>query len=193
MEGVQHAVSGDAGRRLDTKMQDPQPTPKKGPIIGILEWVVGIAVLILIVAGFVLSNMPKLSIDVAGSSRPNDLLATMFSLSNEGSLPLYDVKPVCEVMRLDIPPPRSRHLGPTMVYLPESRAEILFPGHTMTIPCGRAIASKVDNIEAPEIQAEMFIVVTYRPKWLLWHKSEKFPVKTEKTANGTWIWKSISR
>jgi hypothetical protein len=64
----------------------------------------------------------------------------MFSLSNEGSWPLYDVKPVCEVMRLDIPPPRSRHLGPTMVYLPESRAEILFPGHTMTIPCGRAIA-----------------------------------------------------
>jgi len=30
---------------------------------------------------------------------------------------------------------------------------------------------------APEIQAEMFIVVTYRPKWLLWHKSEKFPMK----------------
>jgi len=145
------------------------------------------------VAEFVLSNLPKLSMDVGGSSRPNDLLATMFSLSNEGSLPLYDVKAVCEVMHLDIPPPRNRHLGPTTVYLAEFRAETLFPGHTMTIPCARAIASKLDNMEAPEIQAEMFIVVTYRPKWLLWHKSEKFPMKTEKTDNGTWIWKSIPR
>ena len=193
MEGVQPAVSTDAGRRLDIKMQDPQPTPKRRLIIRILEWVVRIAVLILIVAEFVLSNLPKLSMDVGGSSRPNDLLATMFSLSNEGSLPLYDVKAVCEVMHLDIPPPRNRHLGPTTVYLAESRAETLFPGHTMTIPCARAIASKLDNMEAPEIQAEMFIVVTYRPKWLLWHKSEKFPMKTEKTDNGTWIWKSIPR
>src|SRR5437763_15136526 len=88
-------------------MQDPQPT-KRRLTIRILEWVVRIAVLILIVAEFVLSNLPKLSMDVGGSSRPNDLLATMFSLSNEGSLPLYDVKAVCEVMHLDIPPPRNR-------------------------------------------------------------------------------------
>jgi hypothetical protein len=131
--------------------------------------------------------------DVSGSSRPNDLMATMFSLSNEGSLPVYDVKAVCEVMRLDIPPPGNRHMAPTTVYSPESRAEMLFPGHKMTIPCGRAIAGKLDNLEAPEIQAEMFIVVIYRPKWLLWCKSEKFRVKTQKTDNGTWVWKSIPR
>jgi len=49
------------------------------------------------------------------------------------------------------------------------------------------------TMETPKIHAEMFIVVTYRPKWLLWYKSEKFPMKTEKTDNGTWIWKSIPR
>jgi hypothetical protein len=58
------------------------------------------------------------------------------------------------------------------------------PGQKMTIPCGRAIANKLENMETPEIHAEMFIVVTYRPKWLLWYKSEKFPMKTEKTDNG---------
>jgi hypothetical protein len=116
----------------------------------------------------------------------------MFSLSNEGPLPVYDVKAVCEVIRLDIPS-RDRHLGPTRAYPPESSAEILFPAHKMTIACGRAIASKLDNMETPEIDAEMFIVVSYRPKWLLWHKLEKFPMKTEKTNNGTWIWKSIPR
>ena len=85
------------------------------------------------------------------------------------------------------------HLGPATVYFPESRAEVLIPDHKMAIPCGRAIASKLDNLETPEIQAEMFIVVSYRPKWLLWYKSEKFPMKTEKTDHGTWIWKSIPR
>jgi hypothetical protein len=170
-------------------MQDPEPT---GRLTRILEWVVGVAVLILIVAGFLLTNLPKLSMDVSGSLRPNDLMTTMFSLSNEGPLPVYDVKAVCEVIRLDIPS-RDRHLGPTRAYPPESSAEILFPAHKMTIACGRAIASKLDNMETPEIDAEMFIVVSYRPKWLLWHKLEKFPMKTEKTNNGTWIWKSIPR
>ena len=79
-------------------MQDPEPT---GRLTRILEWVVGVAVLILIVAGFLLTNLPKLSMDVSVSLRPNDLMATMFSLSNEGRLPVYDVKAVCEVMRLD--------------------------------------------------------------------------------------------
>ena len=96
-------------------------------------------------------------------------------------------------MRLDLPPPGNRRLGPTTVYLSESSAGTLFPGHKMTIPCGRAIASKLDGMETPEIQAEMFIVVTYRPKGLLWHKTEKFPMKTEKTDNGKWIWKNIPR
>jgi len=32
--------------------------------------------------------------EVSGSLRPNDLIAAMFSLSNEGLLPVYDVKAV---------------------------------------------------------------------------------------------------
>jgi len=174
-------------------MQDPQPTPPKKPLIGILKRVVATAVLILVVIEFVLTNLPKLSMDVSGSLGSDDLIATMFSLSNDGRLPVYDVKAVCEVTRVDLPPPISRHLGSATVYFPESRTEVLIPGYKMTIPCGRAIASKLDNLETPEIQAEMFIVVSYRPKWLLWYKSERFPMKTEKTDHGTWIWKSIPR
>jgi hypothetical protein len=175
------------------KMQSPQSTHKKR-LVGILEWAVGMASITLIVAGFVLTNLPKLSADVSGSSRPNDPMGTIFSLTNEGLLPVYDVKAGCEVMRVDTPPPGNRHLvEPTTFYFPESRVEILSPGHKMTIPCGRAIATKLGNTETLEFHAEMFIVVTYRPKWLLWHKSEKFPMETAKTENGTWTWKSIPR
>jgi serine/threonine protein kinase len=164
-----------------------QPTPTKR-WIRTLQWVVGIACLILIVAEFTLTNLPKLSADVSGPLSANDGGA-LFNLNNKGLLPVYDVKAGCEVTRVDIRP----FVEPTTVYFPESRAEILSPGHEMTVPCGRAIAIKQDNREMREIQAEMFFVVAYRPKGVWWHKSEKFPMEGRKTENGTWIWKSIPR
>jgi hypothetical protein len=174
-------------------MQGQQPTPRKW-LIRTVEWIAGIVCVALIVAGFVLTNLPKLSVNVSGSSHPNDLMGTVFSVSNEGFFPVYDVNVGCEVMRVDIPPPRNTHVvGPTTVYFPESRAENLSPGHKMTVPCGRAIGIQLANAEVREIHAEMFIVVTYRPKWLRSYKSEKFPMATEKTENGTWRWKSIPR
>jgi hypothetical protein len=48
-------------------------------------------------------------------------------------------------------------------------------------------------VETSEVYVQMFIVVNYKPKGLWWHKSEKFPMETEKTENGTWIWKSIPK
>jgi hypothetical protein len=48
-------------------------------------------------------------------------------------------------------------------------------------------------METREIHAQMFFVVTYRPKGVWWHKSEKFPMEATRTENGTWIWKSILR
>jgi serine/threonine protein kinase len=164
-----------------------QPTPTK-PWVRTLEWVVGIACLILIVAEFTLTNLPKLSADVSGPLSANDGGA-LFNLNNKGLLPVYDVKAGCEVTRVDIRP----FVEPTTVYFPESRAEILSPGHGMTVPCGRAVAIKQDNRETREIHAEMFFVVAYRPKGVWWHKSEKFPMEGRRTEKGTWIWKSIPR
>jgi hypothetical protein len=174
-------------------MQDPQATPGR-QLLQTLKWVVGAVCVTLIVAEFVLTNLPKLSADVSGPLRPNDPMGAMFNLSNEGLLPVYNVKAGCKVMRVDLPPSRSRDfVEPTTVYFPESRAEILSPGRKMTVPCGRAIAIKSDHMEALEIHAEMFFVVTYRPKWVWWHKSENFPMEMKKAENGMWVWKSIPR
>lgn len=165
----------------------PQPPPRK-QFVRTLEWVVGIACVILIVAEFALTNLPKLSADVSPPSSSNDAGA-IFNLNNKGLLPVYDVKAGCEVMRVDTPP----SVEPTTVYFPESSAEVLSPGREMTVPCGEAIATKQNNMETREIHAEMFFVVTYRPKGVWWHKSEKFPMEARKTENGTWVWKSIPR
>lgn len=170
-----------------------QPTPRKRSV-RTSKWIMGIACLTLIVAEFVLTNLPKLSADVSGSSRPNDLMGAMFSLSNKGLLPVYDVKAGCKVMRVDTPLSTNRDFAePTTVFFPESYAEILSPGREMAVPCGTAIAVKQDNGDTLEIHAEMFFVVTYRPKWVWWHKSENFPMETKKTENGMWMWKSIPR
>ena len=173
-------------------MQDQQPTPRKR-LVQTLEWVVGIACLTLVAAEFVLTNLPKLDADVSGPSRPDDTMGAMFSLSYRGLLPVYDVKAGCKVMRVDIPPSRNRIVEPTTVYFPESTAEILSPGHKMTVPCGRAIAIKLDNMEMLKIHAEMFFVISYRPKWVWWHKSENFPMEMKTTENGMTVWKSIPR
>jgi hypothetical protein len=141
-----------------------------------------------IVAEFALTNLPKLSADVSGPLSSNDAGA-IFNLNNKGLLPVYDVRAGCEVMRVDTPSSGE----PTTVYFPESRVEILSPGRQMTVPCERAIATKENNMETREIHAEMFFVVTYRPKGVWWHKSEKFPMEARRTENGTWIWKSIPR
>jgi len=171
----------------------PQPTQKIPPV-RTLKRLVGLACLALIVAQFVLTNLPRLSADVSDPVRPNDLMAGMFHLDNKGWLPVYDVKAGCKVMRVDIPGARNTDaVEGTTVYFPESSAEILSPGQRMTVPCGRAIAIKPENRETAEIHAEMFFVVTYRPKWVWWHKSEKFPMETAKTDGGMWIWRSIPR
>src|SRR5882762_2771579 len=166
-------------------MQDPQPTAKRRLMRVLLRtfgWLIGIVLIILIVTGFVLTNLPKISADVSGSLSSNDLMGTVFSLSNQASWPVDEL------------PPGNRHfVGSATFYFPESRAEILSPKQKLTVPCGRAIATKLDSSETAEIHAEMFIVVSFRPGGLWWHKSEKFPMRTEKTENGTWIWKSIPK
>jgi serine/threonine protein kinase len=177
----------------DESIPSPQPTSKKR-FVRTLERVAGIVSIILIVAEFSLTNLPKLSADVSGSLRPNDLMGAMFHLSNKGLLSIYDVKAGCKVMRVDTPLSTNRDFAePTPVYFPESYAESLSPGHDLAVPCGRAIAIKPDNMEKLEFHAEMLFVVTYRPKWVWWHKSENFPMEVKKTENGIWTWKSILR
>jgi serine/threonine protein kinase len=182
---------GEAGKYESAP--PPQPTPRK-PRGRTLEWVVGIIFLMFIVPEFVLSNLPKLSVDVSGSLRPNDRMGTTLNLSNKGILPVYDVKAGCDVKRVDISPPVDSQLaGPIAFNAPESRAEALSPGQEMTVPCARAISISPDNLAISEIHAEMFMVVSYRPKGVWWHKAEKFPMEAKKTEKGTWVWKSIPR
>jgi hypothetical protein len=194
---VAHPLFRDSLEPDTTDQHEPAPSPQPPPrnrFMRTLQWVVGIACVILIVAEFGLTNLPKLSADVSASLRPNDLTGARFNLSNKGLLPVYDVKAACKVMRVDAPLSTNRDTAePTTVFFPESYAGILSPGHEISVPCGQAIAIKPDPAETAEMHAEVFFVVTYRPKWVWWHKSENFPMETKKAENGMWMWTSIPR
>jgi len=71
-EKFPHSVAEDSD---GYKMQDPQPTAQRRlmrVLLRTLEWLIGIVLIILIVTGFVLTNLPKISADVSGSLRSND-------------------------------------------------------------------------------------------------------------------------
>lgn len=172
-------------------MPDLEPTSKR-QLVRTLKWVAGVVSIALIIAEFVFTNLPKVSADVSDPLRPNDPMEAIFNVSNSGLLPVYNVKVGCKVVRVDIPAPGNKPPAkPGTIYFPESHAEVLSPGSRMMVPCGRAIT--LDKMNALQVHAEMFIVVTYRPKWVWWNKSENFPMQTKQTENGTWVWKSIKR
>src|SRR5260370_18276151 len=139
-------------------MQDPQPTAKRRlmrVLLRTIGWLIGIVLVILIVTSFVLTNRPKISADVSGSLRSNDLMGTVFSLSNQASWPVYDVKSGCQILRVDELPPGNRHfVGSATFYFPESPAAILSPKQKFTVPCGRALSPNLASTEPAQIHSQ---------------------------------------
>ncbi len=174
-------------RKLSTKPKVPPPTPHKG-LIKTVEWTVGILASVLTIAGFFLSNAPKLSVDASESVASFSPMGTIFYLSNDGMLPIRDVAVSCANLRID--GENLQVLGPwefTNVP-PEAKADVLSPGHKMSLPYAPAFGfTAVNNFKG----AQLTIIARYRPAYLWWRKTEVFPFRAVRTVNGGWIWKSV--
>ena len=157
--------------------------PSRKHWIKILEWPVAIFGILISIGFGLVSNAPKLSVDVSGSLQSASPMATVFYLSNEGLLPVHSVVVTCDVVK-------ATGVNGIGFILEDSLAEKLSPGHKMTLPCAHAVAYE-NPTDATE--AEMTIKVDYRPDWLWYSKTDRFPWKAEKTTNGSWIWHSIPR
>lgn len=174
-------------RERQPEIPKPQPIPKKG-LIRTLELAIGIISLALTVAGFVLNSLPKLSVDVSGSLQPTSPMGTIFYLSNDGALPVHDVVVTCGNLEIAGQNLRVTSLGAEFPAPPEARANILSPGHKMTLPYAPAFGfTAISNFTG----AQLVISVHYRPDYVPWKKIAVFPFKAERTSNGTWIWKSL--
>jgi len=154
----------------------------------LLEVLGGMAT-ILTLTGFYLSYLaPKLSVDVSGSLQTANPMRTVFNLSNDGALPIHDIIVLCGEVQLNAGNFQVESGQDSGFIFPDSKANILSPGHTMALPCNRIFGTpNPDTITS----AEMTIIVKYRPDWIPWHRAEKFPWKAEKADTG-WIWKSLA-
>jgi len=174
-------------RESSTKPKVPPPTPQKR-LIKTVEWAVGILASVLTIAEFVLSNSPKLSVDASESVASFSPMGTIFYLSNEGMLPIHNVAVSCANLRID--GENLQVLGPwefTNVP-PEAKADVLSPGHRMSLPYAPAFGfTAINNFKG----AQLTIIVRYRPAGVWWRKTEMFPFRAVRTVSGNWIWKSV--
>lgn len=117
----------------------------------------------------------RLALTPSDTARPNDPMGTIFSLTNGGMFPVYDVEQTCVV---DIKPMlpgigiRMRPLG------------TIGAGDTKTLNCQHG-ASNFDR------QTSMTIAIEYRPLLWPWKITKPFPLESEMKPDGTWYWKLL--
>jgi hypothetical protein len=150
----------------------------------LLEVLGGIAT-ILTLAGFYLSYLaPKLSVDAGGSLQPSSPMGTIFYLSNDGVLPIHNVEVTLGNLEITGQNLVITGMGTEFQAAPEAKADILSPGHKMTLPYAPAFGfTAVSNFTG----ARLLIRAHYRPDYVPWRKTAIFPFR----AIRTWIWASI--
>jgi hypothetical protein len=117
----------------------------------------------------------RLTLAPVDTARPNDPMGTVFSVTNGGMFPVYDVEQTCVV---DIKPSlpgigiRMRPLG------------TIGAGDTKTLNCQHA-ASGFNR------QTSMTIAIEYRPLFWPWKITKPFPLESEMKPDGTWYWKLV--
>jgi hypothetical protein len=117
----------------------------------------------------------RLNLASIDTARPRDPMGTVFSLTNNGMFPVYDVEQTCVV---DIKPMlpgigiRMRPLGK------------IGAGDTKTLNCQHA-ASGFNT------QTSMTIAIEYRPLLWPWKITKPFPLEAEMKPDGTWYWKLL--
>jgi hypothetical protein len=129
-----------------------------------------------------LTFIPRLSVAPVASIRVHDPMGTVFSLTNNGILPIHDVQALCGIDRVKTT--GGGGISGIAFEMPESHADVLLPTDSMTVPCAHAV-----NMGAGAASAEITIHITYRPDLVPWHREIDFPLEAEKADDGTWLWK----
>jgi hypothetical protein len=143
---------------------------------------VGIVAILLTCAGFVLNELPKLSVGSSDSPERNDPMAAVFYLSNDGKLPLYGVSFACALNNL------GELTDNVVTDLGHLNAVSLRPGEKLAMSCPDAV--QVDRTAATA-RATITLLVTYRPAWTPWNKHACFPMEARTNAWGEWVWKNL--
>lgn len=142
---------------------------------------IGIATLFLVIAGFFLNALPKLSVGPS-ESKANDPTRSVFYLSNDGKLSIYNVSFACALNNL------GEIVDNVVIDLGRQNAAVLRPGARLALSCPDAV--QVNTLSAQR-NATVTLLVIYRPAWVPWSRRVSFAMAAENTAPGVWTWKSV--
>lgn len=127
-----------------------------------------------------LSYFPHLAVYPTSSVSPHEALGTVFNLTNNGLLPVYEVVHTCQVETSDGAGGGIK--GGIGITHGDPKLGNLEAGMTKSLSCERTVRGAVT--------ASMTIWITYRS--LLWPLkiTKFFQFEAEKADDGTWVWKA---
>jgi hypothetical protein len=144
--------------------------------------IVGISVVLGIAAAF-FALSPHVSVLPLSSLNPSDPFATAFSITNDGPLSIHNVTFTC--LLRDVRYPESHSFISNTSVDSEHRTAINIIGarERSTVSCALPITSG-----QPVLNADMDIVVEYRPSFWPWRIEQKFRFKTERATDKLLHW-----
>jgi hypothetical protein len=171
------------------------PTPPKPIIEAVpnreqfrrgMRFLLGSVSFLSVVAG-VLTLIPRVSLCTSGSLNPAFPMKTVFALSNDGLLPIYDVTATCDMNNVATQYPGViLTLQGIQFRFPQSHFDTLSPTQQASLPCNRILGRAQQSVNA-----EMTIHVTYKPTLAWWHRQISFHLKAEPGEDGLWVWERV--
>jgi hypothetical protein len=134
----------------------------------------------------VLSLLPRVSVSQPSPVDASDPFATRFVISNDGWVALHKITFSCGVVYINAandsgvigrPDYSVRFTAPDLV------ADELLPARKATIPCVQPV-----HFKAPVVNADVAMVVEFRPDFLWWRREEKFRLLGTRQADGFFRW-----
>jgi len=157
--------------------------------------IVSISVILTIV-GTIFAFFTKISVQPENSLTPPDIAMATFIISNDSLLPISDISYSCKtyniepsVFRKELQTDKEGRIGaldkieilPGPAYVHST----LQPGDKESFDCWTGAISVV---EGPIQYADLEMIVSYRPLWILWKQERKFSFRTGKASDGKLIW-----
>jgi hypothetical protein len=152
----------------------------------------GLSIVVGLIVG-VIFLLPRLSIESSGSLRSRDPMGTVFSISNDSPLSIYNVQILCDIDDVKLQDGGGMSGGGTIVP-PDSYAETLSPGQKMNAPCDNALALRGSAKSAKitiRVGYNPFIGFGHEPFSVWWRRHAEFRMAAAQSEDGSWIWRNV--
>jgi hypothetical protein len=166
--------------RLKQKRIWPQIKPYAKLLGQILGWLaLGFGIF-----GGALLFQSRVSVTPSDPLDPNDPFTTTFTVTNEGTFPIYDVYLACEIQRVGNPPRNIQIINTRTALGAEDTIPVMRPDQATTTLCDLPFGFPDD---AQPTAGDVEIQVEFDPKFL-WRTTKEYRFTTVRTADGRLRW-----